>query len=123
MISTHLNIMEGVIAANYIEGSNASGALFSFLSINNSEIDFMQSVLLAVDRNNNSMPLNLHPGYYRLYVYDIEYDGTLHNGVGYPAVIEEFNTSLNSQGILLPEHVQEVRSLGLYLLSCCVGAS
>ena len=98
MISIHLDIVEGVIAANYIEGSNASGALFSFLNINNSEIDFMRSVLLAVDRNNNSMPHSLYPGHYRVYVYDIERDGTLHNGVGYPAVIKEFHTSLNSEG-------------------------
>ena len=55
----------------------------------NGDVDFTRSVLLALDRNtslHHTLPFNLYPGQYRVFVYDIESDGTLSNGVGYPAV-------------------------------------
>ena len=53
------------------------------------DVNFTRSVLLALDRNtslHHTLPFNLYPGQYRVFVYDIESDGTLSNGVGYPAV-------------------------------------
>ena len=58
----------------------------------NGDVDFTRSVLLALDRNtslHHTLPFNVHPGQYRVFVYDIESDGTLYNGVGYPAVTME----------------------------------
>ena len=55
----------------------------------NGDVDFTRSVLLALDRNtslHHTLPFNLYPGQYRVFVYDIESDGTLYNVVGYPAV-------------------------------------
>ena len=34
-----------------------------------------------------------------MYVYDIVHDGTLHNGVGYPAVTEELFTNMTNINI------------------------
>ena len=61
------------------------------------DVDFSRSFLLALDRNtshNHTLPFDLYPGQYRVYVYDIEQDGTLHNGVGCPAVTERLFISL-----------------------------
>ena len=78
------------ISTLYSEGSAASGALFSFVFLTeDGGVDFNRSVLLALDRNtslNHTLPFNLHPGHYRVYVYDI---GTFSIGIKYPAVIEE----------------------------------
>ena len=70
----------------------------------NGAVDFTRSALLALDRNtslNHTLPTDLYPGHYRVYVYDIERDGTLHNGVRYPAVIpkEVFVTRDNFHGM------------------------
>ena len=84
----------------YSKSSTASGAMFSFVFITDSgDVDFCRSILLALDRNtshNHTLPFDLYPGHYRVYVYDIERDGTLHNGVGYPAVAEELFTNLTN---------------------------
>ena len=84
----------------YSEHSFARGALFSFVFITDSgDVDFSRSFLLALDRNtshNHTLPFDLYPGHYRVCVYDIEHDGTLHNGVGYPAVAEELSANLSN---------------------------
>ena len=92
-----------VITTLYSEHSDARGALFDFVFIDdNGDVDFARSVLLALDRNtslHHTLPSNLYPGQYRVFVYDIESDGTLSNGVGYPAVtINLIVTCKDSQG-------------------------
>jgi hypothetical protein len=73
----------------YSEYSTASGALFSFVFITNrGDVDFSRSFLLTLDKNTSLLPFDLYPGLYRIYVYNIEQDGTLSNGVGYPALVE-----------------------------------
>ena len=92
----------------YSEHSTSSGVLLSFVFITDSgDVDFSRSFLLALDRNtshNHTLPFDLYPGHYRVYVYGIEHDGTLHHGVGYPAVMEELFTSL-SNGIATVDRV------------------
>ena len=74
----------------------------------NRDVDFTRSVLLALDRNtslHHTLPFNLYPGQYRVFVYDIESDGTLSNGVGYPAVENGLTLSIgNEQGIIMLPH-------------------
>ena len=113
MNSTVIHTRNGklTLTASYSEHSTASGALFSFVFITDSgDVDFNRSFLMALDRNtshNHTLPFDLYPGHYRVYVYDIELDGALHNGVGYPAATEELFTNLsnrthkNVQGTLL----------------------
>ena len=86
----------------YSEGSTARGALFDFVFIDdNGDVNFTRSGFLALDRNTSLhliLPFNLYPGQYRVFVYDIESDGTLSNGVGYPAGTDELIISDNGQG-------------------------
>ena len=92
-----------VITTLYSVDSNARGALFDFVFIDdNGDVDFSKSVLLALDRNtslHHTLPFNLYPGQYRVFVYDIESDGTLSNGVDYPAVTGKVFTSGICQGV------------------------
>jgi hypothetical protein len=78
-----------ITSAAYSEHSTASGVLYNFVYISvKGGVDFSRSALLALDRNssyNHTLPFNLYPGHYRVYVYDIEHDRTLSNGVGFPA--------------------------------------
>ena len=84
-----------VITTLYSEHSDARGALFDFVFIDdNGDVDWYRSVLLALDRNislNHTLPqpFNLYPGQYKVFIYDIERSGKLSNGVGYPAVMNE----------------------------------
>ena len=91
-----------ILKTVYSEHSTASGALFSFVFITDSgDVDFSRSFLLALDRNtshNHTLPFDLYPGHYRVYVYDIEHDGMLRNGVGYPAVMDGLFTNGTSNG-------------------------
>lgn len=72
----------------YSDCSDAKGALVNFVFIDDGNaINFTRSALLALDRNISSnfiMP-SLFPGKYSVLVYDIEQNGTLSNGVAYPA--------------------------------------
>ena len=90
------------ISTHYSKRSTASGALFSFVFLTeDGGVDFNRSVLLALDRStslNYTLPFNLHPGHYRVYVYDIEQDGTLSNGVLYPAVRNDLEITGNGLG-------------------------
>ncbi len=65
--------------------------------VNPNVVNFTRSVTLALDRNTSLdyvLPFELFPGRrYRMFVYDIEQDGTLRNGVGYPAITEEMQNS------------------------------
>ena len=117
----HKKSGEIILYTVFSKFSTASGALFSFVFIADSgDVDFSRSFLLALDRNtshNHTLPFDLHPGHYRMYVYDIEHDGTLHNGVGYPAVTEEIAlfTNLTNHGNGFQVCVQFVR---FYYILC-----
>jgi hypothetical protein len=86
------------IITEFSEHSTASGALISFAFITeNGGVDFSRSFLLALDRNtsfNHTLSSDQYPGKYRVCVYDIEHNGALANGVGYPAVIDEFHSAV-----------------------------
>ena len=92
--------MRLTLTATYSDHSTASGALFSFVFITDSgDVDFSRSFLLALDRNtshNHTLPFDLYPGHCRVYVYDIEHDAKLSDGVGYPAVTEELPANLSN---------------------------
>ena len=103
MIIAKIGGADILVMTLYSEHSDARGALFDFVFIDdNGDVDFTRSVLLALDRNtslHHTLPFNLYPGQYRVFVYDIESDGTLSNGVGYPAVTGNFTaTRTDGQG-------------------------
>ena len=120
-----------VITTLYSEHSDARGGLFDFVFIDdNGDVDFTRSVLLALDRNaslHHTLPFNLYPGQYRVFVYDIESDGTLYNGVGYPAHADELyfifeedqsftRPSMDDEGIIQSTiHTMVILIMTLYL--------
>ena len=92
-----------VITTLYSEHSDARGALFDFVFIDdNGDVNFTRSVLLAMDRNaslNHTLSLNLYPGQYKVFFYDIESDGTLSNGVSYPAVTDNYCSTVHEDQV------------------------
>ena len=48
----------------------------------------------------DQLPFDLYPGQHKVHVYDIENDGTLQNGVGYPAATEELFTNNGSSSFI-----------------------
>lgn len=87
------------VSTRYFKKSDASGALFNFVQAGS--VSSNGSVFLPLDRNvshNHTLPFYLNPGFYQVRVYDIEYDETLSNGVGYPAAFDELNLTDNVHG-------------------------
>ena len=86
------NVADISISAIFIQNSNATGALFSFIFFDESDgsVDLSKSSHQTFNRSDVSrgllLPLNFfHPGLYMVYVYDIEDDKELQNGIGYTA--------------------------------------
>lgn len=90
------------VMLSYCRYSSAKGAVMNFVFINDAGVvDLKKSVLSTVDAvtsHNYSVPFGLSAGMYRVFMYDIEQDGTLSNGVGYPAVRNVFTASQGYQG-------------------------
>ena len=91
-----------IIKTEYFEHSVATGVLIVLISINEDKfINFSRSSYLPLDRNtslNYTLPDDLTPGLYCVFAYDIESDGTLHNGVTYPASTKLLYVTGNSEG-------------------------
>lgn len=95
---THSNVV--VITTLYSDKSDARGALFSFVFIDDDgAVNFTHSALVTLDRTSSKhvLPFNLFPGLYTVFVYDIEQDGILSSGVGYPAVTTTLSTRGDNQ--------------------------
>ena len=105
---------ENSLSTVYSEYSKTSGALFNFVFITeNQDVDFTRSFLLLLDRNtslNFTLPTALHPGHYRMYAYDIGNDGTLLNGISYPAVEKNLTAS---EGVHTMSYLYYYHALGL----------
>ena len=95
---------EITIQTDYFEHSSASGALFIFVFYDSGAMDLTGTVYLALDRStshNHTLLYSLNRGGYRVLAYDIENDGTLASGVGYPAVSRELVISNITQGVCI----------------------
>ena len=90
-----------VMTTEYFMSSTNKGTFLFFSLTNGTLIDFSKSFYLALERNASydyTLPNDLTPGLYRVFAYDIESDGTLHNGVGYPADRNNFSFIGHSRG-------------------------
>ena len=90
------------VAVSYSEHSCAAGALLVLVFMDGGTVDFTKTAFLALSRNTSleyTLPFELHPGQYGVLVYDIESDGTLASGVGYPAVNRELFINETTQGM------------------------
>ena len=90
---------------NFTEHSEATGALLSFIFVNEDGmiVDFTKSRVLTAERASVSqgltLPLNmLYPGQYMLYAYDIESDQRIMDGLQYQASYDSFEVMDNGQG-------------------------
>ena len=81
------------VMTQYFEGSNAAGALYEFIFITDSgAVDFTRSALVPLNRStseNYVLPFSLSAGQYRVFVYDIEQNGTVWGGAQYPAIFRD----------------------------------
>ena len=99
LVNSNGNTIEVVVT--FFAESTARGAVMNCVSVNDSgEINITSSVLLTLERINSTAitSFNLYPGQYQVFVYDIEQDGTLSSGVGYPAVTDQLLVSGNRNG-------------------------
>ena len=92
-------VVNGIqISTVYSEHADARGALFSIVREDSESIELIIPLNRSVS-GNYTLPFTLYPGQYRVFVYDIEQDGTLYSGVSYPAVMQElFISNKSSQG-------------------------
>ena len=87
------------LSAAYSEHSCAAGALLILVFINdNGAVGFTFLALNRTASLDHTLSFHMPPGQYRVLVYDIESDGTLASGVGYPAVSTVLITSSTAQG-------------------------
>lgn len=100
------------VEISYYVSSDVSGALLNVVLLNGSS-DIQSSFIMPLDRN-TPLPSNWHPGHYKIYVYDIGSNGTLNNGVGYPAAFTnatfgdpEDTVQSNYNAIIAPIAFQE----------------
>ena len=87
-------------SAAYSEHSCAAGVLLIFVFMN--DCGTVGFTFLALNRTASldyTLPFDLPPGQHTVLAYDIESDGTLASGVGYPAVNRELVTSITAQGM------------------------
>ena len=92
-----------MIRTEYFDHSLAKGVLIIFIYLDREfrSIDFSRSLYMALDRDDSyyhTLPNDLTPGEYQVFAYDIELDGTLHNGLSYPAATYPFIFFRNIQG-------------------------
>ena len=89
------------VIVNFFAESTARGAVMNCASISASGVvNFTSSVLLTLERINDTATtfIDLYPGEYSVYFYDIEQDGKLSIGEGYSAVTDQLLASGNKQG-------------------------
>ena len=99
------------IIAYFVANSTATGGLFNFFFVDESDgsIDIRKSYSMEVHRSNISngimLPLDLWPGLYRVYVYDIESNQRLTDGLNYQAKDKSYR----------------VTNRGMIVFVCCMG--
>ena len=86
-----------IVNISYVENTKAKGALCILISVRDEYVDLSSSVFVFVRRNEELLPLNLSPGQYDVVCYDVESNGRLLPGVGYPAYVQRI--SITQTGI------------------------
>ena len=86
------------VITQYFKNTSASGALYVLVYVTeDEEVDFNRSVVQALDMDSSLddlLPSSiLSHGRHIVFVYDIEYGGTLLSGLGYPAVRDDISLS------------------------------
>ena len=73
---------------HYVENTKAKGALCILIFVRDGHVDFDSSVFIFIQRN-KELPISmLRPGQYDVISYDVESNGRIQAGVGYPAYVQ-----------------------------------
>ena len=94
MMNVTFDVTFHTITTEYFEYSTAMGALYIFIFINEDRsLEFNKSIYFPLNRSSshNFTLLDLSPGQYQMFVYDIDGDVTLHDSVNYPANTNMFS--------------------------------
>ena len=80
----------------YVEKTRAKGALCILISVCDRGVDLNSSVFIFIPKRNEShiSMLYLNPGKYDVVCYDVESNGRLLPGIGYPAYVQRINNTL-----------------------------
>ena len=90
------------ITTAYSEFSTAWGALFSFVFVQDrTNVDLKRSVFVILNGSSTQNYTLPFEGEYRVFVYDIEANGTLNSGLNYPAVTENISSGTCTQGFFM----------------------
>ena len=111
---------------NSLADSNAGGALLSFIPVTDDKVNFTGSALISMNKEtsrNYTLPFSLSPGGYRVFVYDIEHDGTLPSDVNYPAVTRDISNDDLPERYFEPRFVHikncTIKTLSLVIAARC----
>ena len=91
------NVENHIVNISYVENTKAKGALCILISIRNGRVDFDSSVFIFIRRNEELLILMMRSGMYNVVCYDVESNGRLLPGVGYPAYVQKI--SITQTGI------------------------
>ena len=85
------NMENSTINIHYVENTKAKGALCILISVRDRHVNFDLSVFIFIQRNEELLISMLRSGKYDILFYDVESNGRLLPGVGYPAYIQKIN--------------------------------
>ena len=109
VMNATFDVTSHTIETEYFEYSTAIGALYITIFVNEDRsIDFKKSIYLPLDRSsshNYTLPDNISPGQYQMFVYDIDSNITFHDAVNYPASTDMFSINGQGKGWLYPTMV------------------
>ena len=94
------------VTISYVENTKAKGALCILISVHDRRVDFNSSLFVFIRRNEElsiAMPHYLRPGQYDVISYDVESNGKLLPGVGYPAYVQKI--SVDQTGVKISFHL------------------
>ncbi len=82
------------MTTSYFDSSSGTGALYCLIFTQEGTVDFTRYICLALSSRNYTLPYErLHPGDYKVLVYDIEPDGTLRGNISYPACTKNITSN------------------------------
>ena len=106
LIGTHdvqrVHVVNSTVNVFYVEKTRAKGALCISISVYDRGMNLISSVFIFIPKRNEShiSMLYLSPGKYDVVCYDVESNGRLPPGIGYPAYIQRINITQTGISII-----------------------
>ena len=87
----YTDIENSTVNISYVKNTKAKGTLCILISIHGGHVDFDSSVFIFIRRNEEFPIIVPLPGRYDVTFYDVESNGRLLPGVGYPAYVQKIS--------------------------------